>query len=117
MVRLLRSVVVLVLVPRDRDDIRIPQYQGGKSDSASTHVWQLHMMQAEAAKPVLGKYYREPPKSGPLSPFPTDNISGAHVAHIKSSQLILNLTSIVVWYILLRTPFNVVVYSGGKCYL
>jgi hypothetical protein len=40
-----------------------------------------------------------------------------HGAHIKLSQLILDLTSLVVWYILLRTPCNVVVCSGGRCYL
>jgi hypothetical protein len=41
----------------------------------------------------------------------------AHGEHIKSSSLILDLTSLVVWYILLRTPFDVVRCSGGICYL
>jgi hypothetical protein len=41
----------------------------------------------------------------------------SHGAHIKSLPLILDLTSLVVWYILLRTPSTVVVCSGGRCYL
>jgi hypothetical protein len=42
---------------------------------------------------------------------------GAHGAHIKSSPFILDLMSLVVWYILLRTLSNVMVCSGGRYYL
>lgn len=39
-----------------------------------------------------------------------------YIAHIKSTSFILDLTSLIVWYILLRTPFDVVGCSGGSCY-
>jgi hypothetical protein len=48
--------------------------------------------------------------------FNLENISGAHV---KSTTLILDLTSLVVCYILLRTPSDVVgvVVEGVICKL
>jgi hypothetical protein len=38
----------------------------------------------------------------------------AHGAHIKSSPLILDLMSLVAWYVLLRTPSNMAGCSGRR---
>jgi acyl-lipid omega-3 desaturase len=50
-------------------------------------------MQTEAAKPVLGKYYKEPMKSGPL-PF---HLSGVLAQSLKQDHFVSD-TGDVVYY-------------------
>jgi acyl-lipid omega-3 desaturase len=50
-------------------------------------------LQTEAAKPVLGKYYKEPKKSGPL-PF---HLSGVLVRSLKQDHYVSD-TGGVVYY-------------------